>query len=452
METSKKKKQIRHQTIRRSERLKASCSKKIDLSKPKSYLSRSNSKIQYNDRLMPILSPSRKLQISHHITSPPWSDDNDYGRRLSHATGVKSLPLVLSYATPISSPSMHYRPLRDLNNLDASSLLKLNPKKTQFIRNFSPCRVLDAPGLSYDRKISMIDCSKIGVVAVALDNVVHLWREKNDQTKLLFQANVSDCISCLKFSASGKKLAVGTHSGMISIFYFDSCGFKELKSFISHKLSLEDLILEFDVDDSIWAGSSDGSLSVLSIGKDDYRKVLSETLSFLSTPHSSQIVRISSCPEYVAVGEARGLVSLWRRKNLIRLISHPFPVVDLSWNFSFPYILGIAGGKTVNFYSVLQGKVNGQISTQNDICRVLWSTNSSEIVISTDSPTEHLNLCSYPELQIQNCWIGHECTPIFLGLGGNGSTLISAASDEFIKFWKIFPIKKKQEPQFQHFR
>lgn len=196
---------------------------------------------------------------------------------------------------------------------------------------------------------------------------------------------------------------------------------------------MEGLILEFEGDGIMWAGASDGSLSVLSVGTDGQRKVLSEALSFLSTPHSSPIIRICSCPEYVAVGETRGLVSLWRQKTLLRLISHAGPVVDISWSCSFPDILAIAGGKTVNFYSVFQAKVTGQINTENDICRVLWSNNTSEIVISTDSSLEHLSLCSYPELQIQNCWIGHECTPSFLGLCGYGSTLVTAASDELIK-------------------
>jgi hypothetical protein len=127
---------------------------------------------------MPILSPSRKFQLSHQITSPNSSDDNDYHRRLSLAAGLRSLPLVLSYSTPINSPSMHYRPLRDLNNLDPSSLLKLSPKKPQGVRKFtSPDRVLDAPGLATDRFMSTIDCSRTGVVAVALKNLVYLWKE-----------------------------------------------------------------------------------------------------------------------------------------------------------------------------------------------------------------------------------------------------------------------------------
>ena len=177
MQKTKRKGQIRHGIIRRSERLKAS-TKIADSIHPKSCVSsKPHSKIKYGDRLMPIISPSRKLQISHHIKSPPLSDDNDYNGLLSYASGVRSLPLVLKYASPISSPSMHYRPLRDLHKLDPSSFLKLPLKNPEIIRKFSPDRILDAPGLTNDRTVSMMDCSTIGVVAVVLNNTVYLWRE-----------------------------------------------------------------------------------------------------------------------------------------------------------------------------------------------------------------------------------------------------------------------------------
>jgi WD40 repeat protein len=192
-------------------------------------------------------------------------------------------------------------------------------------------------------------------------------------------------------------------------------------------------VIEFEGDTLIWTGAFDGSLAVLTVENGTNRIALSEKLALLSTPHSSPITKISSCPEYIAIGESGGLVSLWRGKTLIRLISHPGPVCDLSWSVSFPDILAIAGGKTVNFYSVFQGKVTGQINTENEICRILWSRNTSEIAISTDSPEEHLSLCSYPEIKIQNCWAGHDCSPIFLGLTKCGTSLISAASDEFLK-------------------
>lgn len=269
-------------------------------------------------------------------------------------------------------------------------------------------------------------------------NFKSINQQKTDQTKFLFHAEASDCISFIKFSASGRKLGVATHSGNIIVFHFDSCGFIELKSFTKHGLSMDNPILEFEGDGDIWAGSCEGSISILSLGQYENRKGLSETLCFLSTPHSSPIIRICSCSDYMAVGEARGLVSLWRKRTLLRLISHAGPVVDLCWSYSYPDILAIAGGKTVNCYSVFQGKVIGQIKTENEICHILWSKNTSEIVISTDSSVENFSLCSYPELQMQNCWIGHECTPIFLGICGNGSTLISAANDEFIKVIFVF--------------
>jgi WD40 repeat protein len=221
------------------------------------------------------------------------------------------------------------------------------------------------------------------------------------------------------------------------MFHFDVCGFNETKSFTSHDLSLEDVMIEFEGESSIWTGALDGSISVLTTENDGNRVALSEKLAILSTPHSSPITKICTCPEYVAIGESRGLVSLWRRNTLIRLISHPGPVVDLAWSVSSPDILAIAGGKTVNFYSVFQGKVTGQINTENEICRIVWSINTSEIVISTDSLDENLSLCSYPEIKIQNCWVGHDFSPIFLGLCGNGSSLISASSDEFIKVKEV---------------
>ena len=255
-------------------------------------------------------------------------------------------------------------------------------------------------------------------------------KQKKDQSKIIFQVEPPSYISCVKFCADGRKVAITTNFGRFLLCYLDSSGYNILK--VLEKSCPGITTVGFSQTNTIWVGYENGSLQRFSIQK--LKSNLETEKNILcSTPHSSRIVRICSNLEYIAVGEIHGLVSLWKNDRLIRLISHSNPISDLSWSVSHLHTLAITGGKVINFYNLFKQKITGQINSESEIMRVLWSSNTSEIVIVVDSPEEQLTLCSYPDLKMINSWSGHELTPTEISLTGNGETLVSAAPNEFIK-------------------
>lgn len=76
---------------------------------------------------------------------------------------------------------------------------------------------------------------------------------------------------------------------------------------------------------------------------------------------------------------------------------------------------------------------------------IQWSRTYKEFISSHGFPNNHLSVWSYPSLQKIVDLPGHDARILNTTISPDGQTIASSASDENLKFWKVFESNKKKD-------
>jgi cell division cycle protein 20 (cofactor of APC complex) len=88
-----------------------------------------------------------------------------------------------------------------------------------------------------------------------------------------------------------------------------------------------------------------------------------------------------------------------------------------------------------------QGKINS-INAGSQVTSIQWSIAYKEFVSSHGYPNNQLSVWSYPSLNKIADLPGHDARILSTALSPDGETVASSASDENLKFWRIFEREK----------
>lgn len=100
-----------------------------------------------------------------------------------------------------------------------------------------PERVLDAPGLTDDYYLNLLDWSCQNMLAVALGNAAYIWNgETGAITELTRRLEWNNYISSISCSQDGNFIAVGTNASVIHIF--DAHKMKQVRTLVGHDLRI----------------------------------------------------------------------------------------------------------------------------------------------------------------------------------------------------------------------
>merc|ERR1719159_1014575 len=77
------------------------------------------------------------------------------------------------------------------------------------------------------------------------------------------------------------------------------------------------------------------------------------------------------------------------------------------------------------------------VDTGSQVCALLWSRHHKEIVSSHGFSQNQLCLWRYPSMTKLCELTGHTSRVLHLAQSPDGSTVVSAAADETLRFWKI---------------
>lgn len=91
------------------------------------------------------------------------------------------------------------------------------PKKDRWIQK-TPFKVLDAPELTDDFYLNLVDWSKLNVLAVGLNRSVYIWSACTSNVARLCEVPENDAITSVCWSQKGNYLSVGTYSGKVQIW------------------------------------------------------------------------------------------------------------------------------------------------------------------------------------------------------------------------------------------
>lgn len=318
----------------------------------------------------------------------------------------------------------------------------LSPQKKP--RNISkvPYRVLDAPELSDDFYLNLVDWGLQDVLAVGLGDSVYLWDGLTQSVERLCVLENKDKVTSLSWIGSGTHLAVGTLKGLVEIW--DATKIKCVRTMTGHKFRVSALAWNEHI---LSSGSRDRT-----IYNRDVRVQTHYVNSFDS--HKQEVCGLKWNVEEnkLASGGNDNNLFIWdglNPKPLHQFTEHNAAVKAIAWSPHQRGILASGGGtadKTIKVWNTLTGNRVNNVETGSQVCNLIWLKNSNEIVSTHGYSRNQIIVWKYPSMQQIAHLTGHTYRVLYLSLSPDGETIVTGAGDETLRFWNVFEKNRNDEP------
>ncbi len=383
-------------------------------------------------------------------------------------TSPKSSSNLLTYKSPRKTKSTTTINV-DVNNelyslspvRSDSQRLLLSPHKKPRQISKVPYRVLDAPDLADDFYLNLVDWGSQNILAVGLGSCVYLWDAVTGSVDRLCDLGDNNKITSLSWINAGTHLAIGTNVGLVEIWDASTC--KCTRTMTGHVSRVGSLAWNEHI---LSSGSRDRSI----LNRDV--RVPEHYIKKLEHVHKQEICGLKWNVEEnkLASGGNDNRLIVWdgynTSKPLYKFEEHTAAIKAISWNPHQRGVLASGGGtadRKIKIWNTLTGTKMNDLDTGSQVCNLLWSKNSSELV-STHGYSKnqvviwkynHHNSSSYPtesnytapyQLQQVASLTGHTYRVLYLAMSPDGETIVTGAGDETLRFWKTFE-KNKNENQ-----
>ncbi|XP_046427316.1 protein cortex-like [Neodiprion fabricii] len=249
-----------------------------------------------------------------------------------------------------------------------------------------PYTMLDIPHFRPSLRKSLLDWSSMNMLAAAVDHGVYVMSgnfELNaDDSKFLFH----DTCTAVKFSNSGRKIAIGRSSSLTSVYRIGSnkfcCEFKCAAT--NHSFSCQPQCYAWSNDDRyLVIGCSGGYLEVINVPAGVKKNIVEASVS--------DIVTVSFSPKdrYVACGgrEAAVRIFTWPDLTPFMEIGYLSPVRAMAWHPWESSILCIGGGQgdgSLSIWNIQRQMSLGYRAIKFDGCvdTVLWNKVTGEMAVN----------------------------------------------------------------------
>ena len=372
------------------------------------------------------------------VTASPAKEE--YNAQLSKVLGKDRAAKVLSFQEKPKAPSdEHQQSMRVLYTQNRENLAQ--PKKySRHIPN-APERILDAPELLDDYYLNLLDWSSTNVLGVALGSAVYLWNANDGSIDQLMETSTPDShVTSLSWIEQGHYMAIGTSDHKVQIWDVEK--HKQLRSMDGHSQRVGALA---------WNGP------MLSSGGRDSRIVQHDVraqnhMTATLKGHTQEVcgLKWSANGTMLASGGNDNLLNIWDDRYLSsnnsvceqpmhRLEAHRAAVKALAWCPWQKNLLASGGGtadRCIRFWNATTGACLNEIDTHSQVCSLQWSKHDKEIVSSHGYSHNQLILWKYPSMVKAAELTGHTARVLHMAQSPDGQTIVSAAADETLRFWK----------------
>lgn len=308
-------------------------------------------------------------------------------------------------------------------------------KKARILPSYAQ-RILDAPEIVDDFYLNVIDYSVDDIMAVGLDKNVYLWNKRTGEINELLCARGMDdnYVTSVSWTANGKYLAVGTFESHVQIWDVEST--RQIRNMDGHLSRVPSLSWNSYI---LTSGGRDSNII-------DHDVRIKDHLIWERGGHTSEICGLKWNPNgsLLASGENNNKFNIWDNRKLSPLYTmteHSSAVKALCWNPLNNNILCSSGGmmdKSIRMWNAQTGSCINKADVSGPTTAIVWSKSGEELATSHGYPNNQISVWSYPKLTKLGDIMGHTKRILSMALSSNGSTLISASSDETIRFWEIW--------------
>jgi cell division cycle protein 20 (cofactor of APC complex) len=352
-------------------------------------------------------------------------------------------PRVLAFRNKAPVPKAHVNNLKVLysQNKGQSKLAK----PTRHIAD-APTRILDAPDLVDDYYLNLLSWSSTNILAVALGQCVYLWNADTGGIEELMQVeDADDYVTSVSWIAEGgQHLAIGTNHCDVQLW--DTVALKQLRSMKGHEGRISALAWNNHI---LSSGSRDSSII-----NHDVRIQNHHVSTF--NGHQQEVCGLAWSPDgtTLASGGNDNLLNIWDAASTgsrtpaprFTCNQHQAAVKALAWCPWERNTLASGGGtadRTIKFWNTQNGALLNSIDTGSQVCSLLWSQTEKEILSSHGFSQNQLCIWKYPTMVKVKELTGHTARVLHMAASPNGTTIVSAAADETLRFWDVFAAPSK---------
>ncbi|KAM3162703.1 APC/C activator protein CDH1 [Lachancea thermotolerans] len=383
-----------------------------------------------------LLSPSpsspatpRRLTFENH--SKPSSSSMRGASLLTYCEKKASRPSAASLLqSQYSSSASPVRP-------DSKKLLLSPSKKVRQISKI-PFRVLDAPSLADDFYYDLVDWSSADMLAVALGKSIFLTNNNTNEVAQL--AKTDDDYTSLSWVGAGSHLAVGQANGLVKIFDVEKK--RCIRTIPGHIDRVACLSWNNHI---LTSGSRDRRIL--------HRDVRTPEPCFEEIrTHKQEVcgLKWNVDENQLASGGNDNVVFVYdgtSRKPILTLAEHTAAVKAMAWSPHRRGVLATGGGtadKRLKIWNVRTSTKLHDVDTASQVCNMIWSRNTNEIITSHGYSKYNLTLWDGANAEPIAILKGHSFRVLHMTLSADGTTIVSGAGDETLRYWKLFD---KPRPQ-----
>ena len=308
----------------------------------------------------------------------------------------------------------------------------------------SPERILDAPELLDDYYLNLLDWNAENILAVALGDSVYLWNASTGAITPLMQTSGNGShVTSIAWAPRGQhQMAIGTSDHKVQIWDTSKC--KLVRSLEGHLSRVG--VLAWN-NETLTSGSRDSSI----VHRDT--RSPSRVIGRLQG-HTQEVCGLKWAPNgtQLASGGNDNLLNIWDERRLgsaahgssslplYVLDRHKAAVKALAWCPWQKHVLASGGGtadRMIRFWNLQTGHFINAVDTHSQVCALQWSMHDRELVSSHGYSHNQLILWKYPSMVKVAELTGHTSRVLHMAQSPDGTTVVSAAADETLRFWRI---------------
>ena len=349
-------------------------------------------------------------------------------------------PILLPPPNLIRTPNRVFYDYKTMTNSAKKPYRTISP---------SPSRILDAPELRDDYYLNLLSWNQDKILAVALNQTVYLWNaDTGSISEVKACTGAHDYVTSVEWIEDGStsQLAVGTDNAEVQIW--DVTASKKVRGLRGHVGRVG--AMAWNPSSSVLSSGSRDS----NIFQHDIRAARHLTSAYRG--HHQEVCGLTWSPDgsTLASGGNDNLLCLWdktisgSRTNQTHmaprciLSGHQAAVKALAWCPWERNLLASGGGtadRCIKFWNSSSGNLLNSVCTNSQVCGLLWSQTEREILSSHGFSHYQLCLWKYPTMTKVKELKGHTARVLHMAMSPDGSTVVSAAADETLRFWDIFP-------------